>query len=69
MRSAYQLVCGHHAAAACGELAAMMAEVAPDVQWTEMAGFPCAGIHLGPAQVIEIKIVARRATSECTSHP
>jgi len=53
MRSAYQIVSDHYTAAARGDLAGMMAEVAPDVQWTEMAGFPCAGTHVGPAQVIE----------------
>lgn len=39
----------------------MMAEVAPDVQWTEMDGFPCAGTHVGPAQVIEkvFKVLGR----------
>jgi ketosteroid isomerase-like protein len=31
----------------------MFADMADDVQWTEMAGFPCAGTHVGPAQVIE----------------
>ena len=53
MRRAYQIVSDHYAASARGDLAGMMAEVAPDVQWTEMAGFPCAGTHVGPAQVIE----------------
>lgn len=53
MRSAYQIVSDHYAASARGDLAAIMAEVAPDVQWTEMAGFPCAGTHVGPAHVIE----------------
>jgi ketosteroid isomerase-like protein len=53
MRGPNQIVSDHYAASALGDLAAMMAEVAPDVQWTEMAGFPCAGTHDGPAQVIE----------------
>ena len=53
MRGPYQIVSDHYAASALGDLAATMAEVAPDVQWTEMAGFPCAGTHDGPAQVIE----------------
>ena len=53
MRSAYQIVSDHYAASARGDLAAMMAEVAPDVQWTEMAGFPYAGKHVGLAHVIE----------------
>ena len=53
MRSAFQIVADHYAASARGDLPAMMAEVAADVQWTEMAGFPCAGTHVGPARVIE----------------
>ena len=53
MRTAYQIVADHYAASARGDIAAMMAEVASDVQWTEMAGFPCAGTHVGPAQVAE----------------
>ena len=53
MRTAYQIISDHYAASARGDLAGMMAKVAPDVQWTEMAGFPCAGTHIGPAQVIE----------------
>ena len=53
MRTAYQIISDHYAASARGDLAGMMAEVAPDVQWTEMAGFPCAGTHIGPAQVID----------------
>jgi uncharacterized protein len=53
MRSACRIVSDHFAASARGDLAAMMADVAPDVQWTEMAGFPSAGTHVGPAQVIE----------------
>ena len=53
MRSAYQIISDHYAASARGDIAGMMAEVAPDVQWTEMAGFPCAGTHIGPAQVID----------------
>lgn len=53
MRSAYQIIADHYAASDRGDIAAMMADVAPDVQWTEMAGFPCAGTHVGPAQVVE----------------
>jgi ketosteroid isomerase-like protein len=53
MRSAYQIVSDHYAASARGDLAAMMADVAPDAQWTEMAGFPCGGTYIGPGQVIE----------------
>lgn len=31
----------------------MLVDMADDVQWTEMAGFPCAGTHVGAQQVIE----------------
>ena len=53
MRSACQIVSGHYAASARGDLTAMMAEVAPDLKWAEMAGFPCAGTHIGKAQVVD----------------
>lgn len=52
MRSAYQIISDHYAASDRGDIAGMMAEVSPTVQWTEMAGFPCAGTHVGPQQVI-----------------
>ena len=53
MRTPYQIVADHYAASDRHDLAAMFADVANDVQWTEMAGFPCAGTHVGPAQVVE----------------
>ena len=53
MRTPYQIVADHYAASDRHDLAAMFADVANDVQWTEMAGFPCAGTHVGPAQVID----------------
>lgn len=53
MRSNLNIVNDHYAASARQDIAAMMADVAPDVQWTEMAGFPCAGTWVGPGQVIE----------------
>ena len=53
MRTPYQIVADHDAASDRHDLAAMFADVANDVQWTEMAGFPCAGTHVGPAQVVE----------------
>lgn len=30
-----------------------IADAAPDVRWTEMAGFPCAGTWIGPQEVSE----------------
>lgn len=53
MRTNLNIVNDHYAASARQDIAAMMADVAPDVQWTEMAGFPCAGTWVGPGQVIE----------------
>lgn len=52
MRTNLQIVSDHYAASARQDIAAMMAEVAPDVAWTEMAGFPCAGTWIGADQVI-----------------
>jgi ketosteroid isomerase-like protein len=52
MRTNLQIVADHYAASARQDIAGMMAEVSPDVTWTEMAGFPCAGTWIGPDQVI-----------------
>ncbi len=53
MRTNLKIIADHYAASTRQDMAAMMADVAPDVSWTEMAGFPCAGTWVGPAQVIE----------------
>lgn len=52
-RSNLDIVRDHYAASARGDLAAMMTEVSPQVRWTEMAGFPCAGTWVGPQAVID----------------
>ena len=52
MKTNLQIVTEHYAASARQEIAAMMADVSPDVAWTEMAGFPCAGTWIGPDQII-----------------
>jgi ketosteroid isomerase-like protein len=52
-RSNTDIVAAHYAASARGDIDAMMADVAPDVRWTEMEGFPCAGTWTGPQQVAE----------------
>lgn len=43
----------HYAASDRGDLAGMVADFAPDVKWTEAAGFPLAGTFTGPDAVIE----------------
>lgn len=53
MRTPYQIIADHYAASDRGDIAAMVADLAHDVQWTEMAGFPCAGTHVGPRAVVE----------------
>ncbi|MEU1272291.1 nuclear transport factor 2 family protein [Streptomyces sp. NPDC005799] len=48
-----QIIEDHYAASARGDLDGMVAPFAPDVEWTEMAGFPYAGTYHGPAAVRE----------------
>jgi len=43
METSLQRVTDHYAASAGQDIAGMMAAVASDVAWTEIAGFPCAG--------------------------
>ena len=38
----------HYLASAAGDLEALRATLAPDVEWTEMAGFPVAGTYRTP---------------------
>jgi uncharacterized protein len=53
LSSTYELVRDHYAANARKDLAGMMVNLANDVEWTEMAGFPCAGTYIGADAVIE----------------
>ncbi|RYX96105.1 MAG: nuclear transport factor 2 family protein [Comamonadaceae bacterium] len=48
-----EIVRAHYAASARGDVEQMMLNVSPDVCWTEMAGFPCAGTWIGPHAVVE----------------
>ena len=52
-RSNLDIVRDHYAASARGDIQAMMAEVSPQVRWTEMEGFPCAGTWVGPQAVAD----------------
>ncbi|QDZ14639.1 nuclear transport factor 2 family protein [Humibacter ginsenosidimutans] len=51
--TAYDVVKAHYDANDRGDLAGMLAPLADDVRWTEMAGFPCAGTYIGPDAVRE----------------
>jgi ketosteroid isomerase-like protein len=53
MRSNLEIIRQHYAASDRGDLAGMLADLAPDARWTEMAGFPCAGTYIGPQAVRE----------------
>ena len=53
MRSNHDIIKAHYAASDRRDIAAMMADVSPEVRWIEMAGFPCAGTWVGPRQVID----------------
>lgn len=52
MKTNLQIITEHYAASARQDIAAMMADVSPEITWTEMEGFPCAGTWIGPGQVI-----------------
>jgi ketosteroid isomerase-like protein len=53
MRSNYAIIQSHYAASDRRDLPGMLADVADKVEWTEMAGFPCAGTWVGRQAVIE----------------
>src|SRR6184192_4078880 len=53
MRTNIDIVSAHYAASARGNIAEMMLDVSPQVRWTEMAGFPCAGTWVGPKAVVD----------------
>lgn len=50
-RSPAQTIRDHYAASDRGDLDGMLAPLAPDVRWTEAAGFPYAGTYIGPDAV------------------
>ncbi|MGV1033938.1 MAG: nuclear transport factor 2 family protein [Microbacteriaceae bacterium] len=43
----------HYAASSVGNLDGMVADFAPDIRWTESAGFPLAGTYVGADAIIE----------------
>lgn len=43
-----EVVRRQYLASAAGDLSALRATLAPDVEWTEMAGFPLAGTYITP---------------------
>lgn len=53
MGKAYDVIRAHYDASDRGDLAGMIADIAPDCQWTEMDGFPARGTYVGPDAVVE----------------
>ena len=52
MKTNRRIIADHYAASDRRDLDGMFADVAEDVQWTEMAGFPCAGTFVGREAVV-----------------
>lgn len=53
MRTPLQIVADHYAASDRHDLEAMLADLADDANWTEMAGSQCAGTYVGRDQVVD----------------
>lgn len=64
MKSNLDIIKTHYAASDRLDIAAMMADMSPEVRWTEMAGFPCAGTWVGPQQVIDNVFAVLGSTCE-----
>ena len=52
MRSNHQIIADHYAASARHDLEGMLADLAADVQWTEMAGSSLGGTYVGRDAII-----------------
>jgi ketosteroid isomerase-like protein len=52
MRTELDIIRDHYAASDRRDLDGMMADMAEDVRWTEMEGFPCAGTYVGAGEVV-----------------
>ncbi|MEO7100385.1 MAG: nuclear transport factor 2 family protein [Luteolibacter sp.] len=52
MKTNLQIIADHYAASARKDVVGMILPTAPDVVWTEMEGFPCAGTWVGADQIM-----------------
>lgn len=57
---AYDVVKAHYDANDRGDMDGMLDVLADDAEWTEMAGFPCAGTYVGPDEIFR-NVFARLA--------
>lgn len=53
MRSAYDVVKAHYDANDRRDIEGILADITATTQWTEMAGFPCAGTYVGPEAIVK----------------
>lgn len=52
MRTAFEIVKAHYDANDRRDFPAMLADIGPQTEWTEMAGFPCAGTYIGRDAIV-----------------
>jgi uncharacterized protein len=64
MHSAYEVVKAHYEANDRRDIEGMLADITPTTEWTEMAGFPCAGTYIGPDAIVENVFMALGAQFE-----
>lgn len=58
MKSPREVIESHYAAGERGDLPGMMSDFAPDIVWTEAAGFPFAGTYVGVDSVRDNVFIA-----------
>lgn len=52
MRTAFEIVKAHYDANDRHDFPGMLADIGPQTEWTEMAGFPCAGTYIGRDAIV-----------------
>lgn len=52
MRTAFEIVRAHYDANDRHDFPGMVADIGPQTEWTEMAGFPCAGTYIGRDAIV-----------------
>ena len=52
MRTAFEIVKAHYDANDQHDFPGMLADIGPQTEWTEMAGFPCAGTYIGRDAIV-----------------
>lgn len=59
--SNYEIIKAHYAASDRKDIAGMLEPLTATTEWTEMAGFPCAGTYIGPDAVFQnvFKVLGR----------